>query len=159
MSDSVVAQGLLCISASQRIVKVQYSLSVHKLVQQALLHQIAAQVAKSIPMHVTQLDGMQCMPLAQGLTLLLVLAGFSSSSGSSGSEQGGFMTAVKDKAATEVEGSDGSGSNSGSGSGSRRLWGSRVAKFLSSCSGNLGTSGQCFTCAQHVQFLLPLSLT
>ena len=45
--------------------------------------------------------------------------------------------AAKDKEAAEAEGSEGSGS------GSRRnaLWGRRVAKFLSSCSGSLGSTG------------------
>ena len=76
-------------------------------------------------------------------TAVTVMAGCSSSSGSSGSDQSGFMMAAKDKqGASEVETSDGSESGSGSGSGSRRMWGSRVAKFLSSCSGNLGSSGQ-----------------
>lgn len=62
-----------------------------------------------------------------------LVAGYSSSSGSSGSEFSGFMMSGKDKEAVEVEGSEGSGS--------RRMWGTRVAKFLSSCSGNLGSSG------------------
>lgn len=66
-----------------------------------------------------------------------VFAGYSSSCGSSGSEFSGFMMSGRDKEACEVEGSEGSASASGS----RRMWGSRVAKFLSSCSGNLGSSG------------------
>ncbi len=61
------------------------------------------------------------------------VAGYSSSSGSSGSEQSGFMM-PSSKNSTEVEGSGGSGS--------RRMWPTRVAKFLSSCSGNLGSSGK-----------------
>lgn len=64
-----------------------------------------------------------------------VVAGYSSSSGSSGSEFSGFMMSGRDKEAGEVEGSEGSAS------GSHRMWGSRVAKFLSSCSGNLGSNG------------------
>lgn len=70
---------------------------------------------------------------------LHVAAGYSSSSGSSGSEFSAFMMAAKDKEAAEAEASEGSGS----GSRSRRnaLWGSRVAKFLSSCSGSLGSTG------------------
>ena len=70
-------------------------------------------------------------------------AGYSSSSGSSGSQFSGFMAAkdkeAKDKEAAEAEGSEGSGS--GSGSRCNALWGSRVAKFLSSCSGSLGSTG------------------
>jgi len=61
------------------------------------------------------------------------VAGYSSSSGSSGSEQSGFMR-PSSKHPSEVERSEGSGS--------RRMWPTRVAKFLSSCSGNLGSSGE-----------------
>lgn len=50
------------------------------------------------------------------------------------------MPAAASKSRGEVESSDGSGS--GSGSSSNRVWPRRVAKFLSSCSGNLGSSGE-----------------
>ena len=73
----------------------------------------------------------------------LSLAGSSSSSGSSGSDQSSFMAAAgASKGRTDVESSDGSGSSSGQGSPTNRIWPRRVAKFLSSCSGNLGSSGK-----------------
>ena len=58
--------------------------------------------------------------------------GCSGSSGSSGSDHSSFMMASDDKSA-EVERSEGSAS--------RRMWPKRVAKFLSSCSGSLGNTG------------------
>ncbi|KAL3143039.1 hypothetical protein ABBQ38_003315 [Trebouxia sp. C0009 RCD-2024] len=71
---------------------------------------------------------------AQDVASITSHTGYSSSSGSSGSEFSGFMMSGRDKEAGEVEGSEGSAS------GSHRMWGSRVAKFLSSCSGNLGSN-------------------
>ncbi|KAL0038735.1 hypothetical protein WJX79_005752 [Trebouxia sp. C0005] len=68
---------------------------------------------------------------AQDVATITSHTGYSSSSGSSGSEQSGFMM-HSSKNSTEVEGGDGSGS--------RRMWPTRVAKFLSSCSGNLGST-------------------
>lgn len=45
------------------------------------------------------------------------------------------MMTAQDKEAAEVEGSQGSGSRRSA------LWGGRVAKFLTSCSGSLGSTG------------------
>lgn len=63
------------------------------------------------------------------------MAGYSSSSGSSGSEHSSFLMPSSEKlGGGEVEGSEGSAS--------RRLGlPSRMVKFLSSCSGNLGSTG------------------
>lgn len=46
---------------------------------------------------------------------------------------------AQDKEAAEVEGSQGSGSRRST------LWGGRVAKFLTSCSGSLGSTGMLHT--------------
>lgn len=45
------------------------------------------------------------------------------------------MMSAQDKEAAEVEGSQGSGSRRSA------LWSGRVAKFLTSCSGSLGSTG------------------
>ncbi|DBA99974.1 TPA: hypothetical protein ACH3X1_013846 [Trebouxia sp. C0004] len=68
---------------------------------------------------------------AQDVANITSHTGYSSSSGSNGSEQSGFMMPASKKT-SEVE------RNRGSGSG--RMWPTRVAKLLSSCSGNLGSS-------------------
>lgn len=68
---------------------------------------------------------------AQDVATITSHTGYSSSSGSSGSEQSGFMV-PSSKNSSEMERSEGLGS--------RRMWPTRVAKFLSSCSVNPGSS-------------------